>query len=108
MDLTGYNMPDEAFAEDDTPDAMPDGKYGAECKGFKVDETSGGYRFMEFEWVILGPTHAGRRHWQKTWLYLPDEPDEKKRKMGAAGIEPASSGLEPDILPVYYAPLNKQ
>jgi len=77
MDLTGYNMPDEAFAQDDTPDAMPDGKYGAECKGF----TTGGYKsggtYLEFEWVVLGPTHAGRRVWQKTTLNH-ENPDRRK------------------------------
>ncbi len=31
----------------------------------------------------------------------------KGKKMGAEGIEPPSPGLEPGIIPVYYAPLRK-
>jgi hypothetical protein len=56
---------------------MPDGKYGAECKGFTTGEYKSGGTYLEFEWVILGPTHAGRRVWQKTTLNH-ENPDRRK------------------------------
>ena len=72
MDLTQYNSSPEALPDEGGREKMPDGKYGAECAGFKSGEYRSGGTYLEFEWVVLGPTHAGRRVWQKTTLAHPD------------------------------------
>ena len=88
MDLTQYNNPNLPD-EPSEGGKMPDGRYGAECIGFKKGEYRSGGDYIEFEYVILGPTHAGKHIWQKTTLNHPDADRRKygqldRRKIGKA------------------------
>ena len=78
MDLTLYNSSAQPLPDEGGDfDKLPDGKYSATCNGFKTGEYRSGGNYIEFEWSIQGPTHAGRRIWQKTTLNH-ENPDRRK------------------------------
>lgn len=77
MDLTQYNSSPTALPDEGGTDKLPDGKYDAECVGFKAGDYRSGGNYIEFEYVVNGPTHAGRRVWQKTTLHH-ENPDRCK------------------------------
>ena len=73
MDLTGYNTSNEPLP-DEGGGRIPDGTYPAEIIGFKVGNYASGGDYVEFEYELIGDSHAGRRAWQKTTL-MHDDPD---------------------------------
>jgi len=88
MDLTQYNSSADALPQQEqerTP--IPDGDYVAQCIGFKLGNWPSGDSFLEFEYVIEGPSQANRRVWQRTDLQPDTEQrGEKKRDHIAAAI----------------------
>lgn len=76
MNLTEFNSSPDPLPRsggDNTP--IPDGKYGAECIGFKAGAWPSGDRYIEFEYVVNGPSCSGRHVWQRTDLH----PDAERR-----------------------------
>ena len=61
MDLTQYNSSPEALPDEGGTGKLPEGKYGAECVGFEPGQWPSGDKFVEFKFVISGPTHKGWR-----------------------------------------------